>query len=166
MLINTLAWCHICVFTSISLCYIMMVIIIINWRQESEIHDSHCFCVWAKVIHIINTSLLFFPLCSLFLFFYCFLSSTFSFFFFLSLCSLRFRTTGRVTSCPSLHRAERVLQHGSFGAKIGKISYKLGRIVHSNTGIPQNVSQLCQGILTQRSHKAVSFLLLPEAQGL
>ena len=87
-------------------------------------------------------------------------------FFFSSLCSLRFRTTGRVTSCPSLHRAERVLQHGSFDAKIGKISYKLGRIVHSNTGIPQNVSQLCQGILTQRSHKAVSFLLLPEAQGL
>ena len=108
-------------------------------------------------------------------FFHCVLSSSFStvffpllfpFFFFLSLCSLRFRTTGRVTSCPSLHRAERVLQHGSFDAKIGKISYKLGRIVHSNTGIPQNVSQLCQGILTQRSHKAVSFWLLPEAQGL
>ena len=120
--------------------------------SKSHTHHQYFLTLFSTVFSL--------PLFLLFSFLYFFL------FFFLSLCSQRFRTTGRVTSCPSLHRAERVLQHGSFDAKIGKISYKLGRIVHSNTGIPQNVSQLCQGILTQRSHKAVSFWLLPEAQGL
>jgi len=79
--------------------------------SKSHTHHQYFLTLFSTVFSL--------PLFLLFSFLYFFLL------FFLSLCSLRFRTTGRVTSCPSLHRAERVLQHGSFGAKIGKISYKL-----------------------------------------